>query len=149
VTRSTKIFIGVCLLLLGSLGASATYAVVQFQRAGSVIVEVQEPRGGHVSIHAPAGLLNLMPVWVPRQACREIPADAWHYMDVARAVATELSELPDATLVEIDGPDEHVRIRVERGQLHVHVNSGEGTVTVALPLRSLDTTLRRLAAACG
>lgn len=57
--------------------------------------------------------------------------------------------MPDATLVEVEGPDEHVKISVAGGRLSIDVRSADGTVNVELPLGSVASTLRRLASACA
>lgn len=103
-TPSAKILIGACLLLLGGLGASAAFAVAAFHRAGTLTVEVHEPHGDDVSVRLPAALINLAPVLVLREACREIPAGAWRYVDLARAVASSSKTCPTRRWSRSKGP---------------------------------------------
>jgi len=51
-------------------------------------------------------------------------------------VLSELEKLPDASLVEVEGPKEHVRVNIHFGSLTVDVDDPGETVHVSLPIRA-------------
>src|SRR4030095_16224539 len=76
-----------------------------------------------------------------------MPAEARQHLPMIEAALDHLRTLPDCTLVEVDGPDEHVRVRVRDGKMVVDVNDSGDEVHVTLPMGSLRSVMSKLQSA--
>ena len=61
-----------------------------------------------------------------------------------RAVTTELTRCPDATLVEVRDHDEHVIVRKVGNALTVRVDTNDEDLEIVVPVRTLDRVARKL-----
>jgi len=64
----------------------------------------------------------------------------------AERVSRVLRNAPDCSLVEVDGPDEHVRIAKRGGNLVVHVRDVEEDAHISIPLKTLEAVAKKFAA---
>jgi len=133
--------------MLAAAGVGAILAGSYLYSQGLIRVSVQEksPGGEHIRLAVPAAIVPLALAFVPAaEIGKHMPAQARQHLPMVEAALNELQRLPDCTLVQVDGPREHVRIRVEDGKMVVDVNDHEDEVHLALPLGSLRSVLAKL-----
>jgi hypothetical protein len=113
---------------------------------GMITVNVQEhrPSGSHVFIVAPAMLVPLGMHFVPQENLREAREEVQPYLPTIRAALDELSKCEDATFVEVDGPNEHVRVAKHWSAFVVDVNEPGETVHVSVPIRAARSAIEQL-----
>lgn len=71
--------------------------------------------------------------------------DLGEYEPMVRGMLDVLAGLPDdVTLVEVVDGGEHVLVRMEDGDLRIHVDDGDVRVRVSMPARSVARTVSRL-----
>ncbi len=116
-------------------------------RMGMVRIEVQSksPGGEHLRLMAPGALLPVGAMLLPTNKTREASRQLQPWLPAIRAATEELMRCPDATLVQIDGRQEHVRIAKVRDALMVDVDDAGETVHVSVPLRAAAYACNRLA----
>jgi len=114
---------------------------------GAVRVEVKskEPGGEHVRIIAPAVLLPLGAMLVPKAKIQEAAHDLQPWLPTVRAAAEELLRCPDGPLVQVDNRHEHVKIAKVGDALVIDVDDTGETVHIAVPLRAAAYACNRLA----
>jgi hypothetical protein len=151
---STGARILVLVLVAGTLtlatGVVVTAAAIA--GAGTIAVEFEESRGDRVSVSVPAGLINLALFVVPdrlvERAMIEVDQvvvdEVGAYLPAIRSAWDELDRAPDFVIVEVDGPDEKIRIRKSAGMILVTVDSDDLAVDVSFPLSTVDRVLRKL-----
>ena len=138
------IFASVVILMMMTVGV----AVASIYTAGTVAVDVQPVDGGDISVHVPAGLINvaiwLLPSELQAEAMHEVAAEVEPYWGAVHAVSDELSRLPDFVLVEVEGPREHVIIEKRNQRLVVHVESDGERVDVSIPIGTVRSLLNKV-----
>lgn len=122
-----------------------TTAVATYE-AGAVRISVQEkaPGGEHIRLIVPALLVPVGLHFIPEKELRKQSAEMRQWLPVIRAASQELERCPDATLVEVKGPDENVSIRKRGDSMVIDVDDRDETVHVSFPLRVVTTAVRRL-----
>lgn len=144
ILRLTTVGVGILLVLVLGAGILVAGTVVA---TGVVSVRVQEsgPDGLDLYLPVPAALvettISLAPV-VARLASDDfdremdrLRIEIGPWMGAVASVLDELGRLPDATLVEVEGPGEHVVVRKRGRSLHVLVDEPGGRVSVVVPVR--------------
>lgn len=115
---------------------------------GVVSVRVHEsgPDGVHLYVPVPAVLVEAAITMAPlvvrltgsgdvdRELAR-LRAEAGPWLPAVRSALAELDRLPDVTLVEVDGPAEHVSVRKHGRSLYVHAEEPGSRVSVVVPVR--------------
>ena len=124
--------------LVGKVALGAALATVVVMKDGLIEVNVQEhhPGGDHVHLYVPATVATWGVHLAPQEKLREHLRHHREDLGIARAVLNELEKLPDASLVEVDGPKEHVRVNIRFGNLVVDVDDPGETVHVSMPIRA-------------
>ena len=149
---------GARLLVFALVGATLTVAAgvgiatASIATAGTIAVEVQEHRGGNVSVHVPAGLVSLALFFVPDhvvdRAVDELDHNAYRqveaYVPAIRSAWTELAEAPDFVVVEIESSSDHVRVEKRDGRILVSVASDDADIHVSFPLSTVERLLRKI-----
>lgn len=139
-------------LFVGLVGATA-YAAHSLATQPWVDVRVTERDGDERTIRvsfpmAVAGAaLAVAPHLMPADARREMEAGLGDYAEwapLARELADELERMPDATLVEVEGGPETVRISKRGDDLVVEIRSAEADVDVAVPVALVHATVAAL-----
>ena len=127
-----KIGLGIC----GTVALAASYTFHE----GVIRVSVDEhrPNGDHVHVVVPAALVPVAMRFAPRHAMEDAARQAGPWMSTVQQAAKELRKYPDAELVEVRSPNEHVVIRTQNGTLLVDVESANETVHVACPLATIE-----------
>lgn len=116
-------------------------------RAGSVVVQVTERGGGgdNVRIRVPAAFGHLALLCMPDRAFCWSQRDRVFRHREMRALAGELERIPDGTvLVQVDSPQETVKISREHGTLLIHVDSDDENVRVEVPIKLAGAFLKRV-----
>jgi hypothetical protein len=114
---------------------------------GMIQVSVQEhrPGGDHIRFMVPGAIVPAALALVPSSEIgRHMPLEAKQHLPVAQAALQELSNLPDCTLVEVDGRDEHVQIKIRSGKVVIDVIDHEDEVHLTLPLSTARSVLRKM-----
>jgi hypothetical protein len=133
---------------LGIVGTLAVAGVYTF-RDGVMRVDVDEHHAGgdHVHLWFPAAAVPMLMSAVPDRELAKASRQAREYMPLARAVAHELGQLPDTTLVEVQDRNEHVRVSTHYGAIQIDVTDPDEDVHVVCPLATIEDVTAQLAQA--
>lgn len=103
---------------------------------GVVVVDVQEPRGGHhLVIPVPLAVAQAAAAFVPAQKTRvPLGSQAARYLPVAQEALEALAEAADAELVRVEEPGQEVSIRKEGDLLLIRVRERGQNVDVRVPI---------------
>ena len=135
-------------ILLGAAGTVvAMGAVVSSEGFVNVRVHEKKPDGVHLHIIAPVLLMNVGLHFVPREHLKEAAEQVRPWLPVIDAAVKELKKSDDLDLVEVTGPDEHVKVATHGGSIVVDVTDPEDEVHVSLPLSEIDRAVHEIAAA--
>lgn len=128
------------------LGMTLTTAVVL--KDGIVEVNVQEKHAGgsHVHLYVPATVATWGVHLAPEERLREHLRHSREHLALAQIALRELEKMPDALLVEVESPTEHVRVQTRRGSFLVDVDDAGETVHVAVPIRAARKVMEELEA---
>ncbi len=128
--------LGVVLLALLSLAVFAySSGVVR------VYVLEKKPGGDRINLFVPAILVPVALKFMPAQDRRRTAAELEPYLPALMAATDELARCPDAVLVEVKGPREHVSIRKLGRSLVIDVDSSDEIVHVSFPLKMVTSVL--------
>jgi hypothetical protein len=105
---------------------------------GIIEVNVQEKHAGgsHVHLYLPATVATLGVHLAPQERVREHLRQQGEHLAIARTALRELEKVPDAVLVEVESPKEHVRVATRNGNFVVDVNDASDTVHISMPIRA-------------
>jgi hypothetical protein len=135
-------------ILLGAVGSAvAMGAVISSEGFVNVRVHEKKPDGVHLHIIAPVLLMNVGLHFVPRRNLKEAAEQVRPWLPVIDAAVEELKRGDDVQLVEVSGPDHHVKVATQGGSLIVDVTAPEDDVHVSLPLSEIDHAMHEIAAA--
>ncbi|HKO05654.1 MAG TPA: hypothetical protein VJW51_12935 [Candidatus Acidoferrales bacterium] len=128
------------------LGMTLTTAVVM--KDGMIEVNVQEKRadGSHVHLYVPATVATWGVHLAPQERLREHLRHSREHLALARVALRELEKVPDAILVEVESPREHVRVQIRHGSFFVDVDDEGETVHVAVPISAARKVIEDLEA---
>lgn len=131
------------------LGATAAMAGAYVFHEGVIRVDVDEhcDSGSHVHFWVPATFVAAGMRFVPSAKMKDAAAQARAYLPVMREVAKELEKYPDAELVDAASGQDHVRVAMVRGKLHIDAVSDDGDVVhVTMPAQVLSDVADELEA---
>ena len=126
--------------LLAGLAAVPLVLGLLVYATGLAVVDIREggPDGTRLIIPVPLALANTALLFVHQKHKRiECPEFAQH-RDAAIRLARELQRSPDARFVEVEGPGERVTIDKAGDILVVEVQGGDEEVLVRVPLAALE-----------
>jgi len=128
------------------LGMTLTTAVVM--KDGIVEVNVQEKHAGgsHVHLYVPATVATWGVHLAPEERLREHLRHSREHLALAQVALREIEKVPDALLVEVESPTEHVRVQTRRGSFVLDVDDPGETVHVAVPIRAARKVMEELEA---
>lgn len=131
--------------LLVLVGTVVLAGAVAFS-AGAVHVRVHEKKAGgdNINLILPAAAVPLGLRLMPAEKRAEVAAQFGPWAPVIREAALELARAPDATLVEVISPREHVRIEKRGGSLILDVDSEDETVHASVPLSLIADVVTQL-----
>jgi len=114
---------------------------------GAVRVDVRSKTAGgkHICVIAPATVLPVGAMLVPRAKLREASRQVQPWLPTIQAATEALSRCADAILVQVDNRHEHVKIAKVGGALVVDVDDEGETVHVSVPMRAAAYACNRLA----
>lgn len=145
---SEKAMILLTKLVVGAVGTIVTLgAMVCSEGFVSVRVQEKHPGGTHISIFAPALLLNGGLRCVPSEHLRDAGEQIRPWMPTIEAAMQQMGKMPDLTLVGVTDPSEHVQVSKLGGSIVVDVDDENETVHVSAPLRAMDDAVQQIAAA--
>jgi hypothetical protein len=135
-------------ILLGAAGSVvAMGAVVSSEGFVNVRVHEKKPDGVHLHIIAPVMPMNIGLHFVPQGDLKEAAAQLRPWLPVIDAAVLELKKSDDINLVEVSGPDQHVKVATKGGSMVVDVTDAEDDVHVSVPLSEIDRVVHEIAAA--
>jgi hypothetical protein len=135
-------------ILLGAVGSVvAMGAVISSEGFVNVRVHETKPDGVHVHVIAPVLMLNVGLHFVPRRNLKDAAEQVRPWLPVIDAAVQGLKDSNDLRLVEVSGPDQHVKVATQGGYMVVDVTDPENEVHVALPLSEIDRAVHEIAAA--
>jgi hypothetical protein len=112
--------------------------------AGFVVVHVRSPQA-NIWVPVPIGLGHIIGSFVNVPvACRPELENALEYREAAMEILSQMKDLPDADLIEVTKPNEHVQIFKRGDSLCIEVNSANEKVKARVPLRTVEHLLRAL-----
>ena len=125
--------------VLLALLALATFAY----SSGVVRVYVLEkkPGGDRINLFVPAILVPVALKFMPAEDRRRTASELGPYLPALKAATEELARCPDAVLVQVEGPREHVSIRKLGRSLVIDVDSSDEIVHVSFPLKMVTSIL--------
>jgi hypothetical protein len=141
--------------LLFALAFNATLlagiVVYRAARQGTAVVKVHEkaPGGVRLSVPVPVALVNAALYLTPRGHVAPLDPEARRWLNVARVALAEIEDCPDAVLVEVRSPGEHIVVAKRGGELVVDVDNHGDSVQVTMPAGALDDILDALASHAG
>lgn len=133
---------------IGFLG-TALVGGAALSSEGFIYVNVQEkdPGGTHVHVFVPAAIVPTALHFVSRHNF----ADSCHHMrevlPIIDAAIPALNDSPDAVLVEVKDPGEHVLVAKRGGSIVVDINDPDETVHVSVPLIAAQSAIHQIAEA--
>lgn len=132
-------------IALGTAGVALVAGMMAFSE-GAITVQVNNHRreGGNVNLFLPAAVVPAALRMVPAHHFGQIPPEARRMLPAVREAMRSAAHLPDFVLVEVDSPRERVRIEKKGSRLLIHVEERDEEVFVAVPLRTIASTLREI-----
>jgi len=154
-TTAARVFLIVvaCCVVLTTATVGAAAAMIY--RGGTIAVDVQDESGTDISVQVPAGLANMALALVPdrvveealdeaiAEVSREFDHDLEAWAPAFRKVWKAFADAPDFVMVEVEGGDEHVRIEKRDTELLILVDSDDGAVKIAVPLKTLRKVMQK------
>ena len=115
-------------------------------RAGMLDVRIHErsPDGTRIAFHVPAIVVPIALRFVPDRAFAHAVEKSERWMPIARAAMSRLARTPDCLLVQVDSPQERVRIAKDGRKLSVDVASEGESVHISVPIGMVTAVLHRL-----
>jgi hypothetical protein len=131
--------------LLGVVSLAGTAGVITYN-AGAVRVSVDEKKakGEHVHLFVPAIVIPVAMGFIPAKHFHVHDKDVHQWLPLLKAVSEELDRCPDATLVEVSSPDEHVKISKLGNSMFIDVDDAGETVHVSFPVGVVQTVVNKL-----
>lgn len=117
------------------------FVTAAVHRAGTVAIEVREEGGDNISLKIPGAIFQVALALTPKTtfSCdADDDVDVW--FDVVRIVSREMTRMPDATFVEVDGDGgEHVTVTKKGPNLLIDVRDGSDRVHISVPFSIVKT----------
>src|SRR6266852_4721199 len=132
-------------LALGFCGTVAVAGVYTFHE-GVMRVDEDHFDGRHVHVWVPAAIVPMALHFVPSRRLERALEYAGPWLPTLRELTKGLKKYPEAELVEVEGANQHVRIRTHQGKLLIDVTQPGETVHVACPLAMMEDIARTLEA---
>jgi hypothetical protein len=129
-------------ILLGTMLVGG--AVVMQDGIISVNVREKQPGGHHIWFVAPGAIVPFGLKLAPARHLQEHMRDTRQWMPVVHAALDALEKSPDGVFVEVEAPDQHVRVQKSWGRLVVDVDDPGEEVHVAVPLRVVRHVLSEI-----
>ncbi|MBN2371746.1 MAG: hypothetical protein JXO72_14785 [Vicinamibacteria bacterium] len=143
-SRPIRIVLVVFGVTAGLFAVCVTAASVWAYRAGVVFVSVHEKTGGGARVRLPVPMIfvEAATLLAPMDQLPELPPEAASLSPMIGDILRELSACPDAVLVEVETPEEHVVIAKRNGRFAIEVIAEDADVSISLPARSMRTIAR-------
>lgn len=138
-----KIVLGMAGVTLAGAGLLCSEGFVQ------VKVEQKEPQGHHINIIAPAALAPIAAHFIPGRNLQDASQQIRPWLPVIDTAVGALREQADFVLVEVQEPNQYVKVSKSGGAIVVDVDDPQETVHVSVPLRAVGNTVDEIADAAG
>jgi len=113
---------------------------------GVIRVDVDETRGDchHVHVWVPATVVPIALQVVPRVKLQQAAEQVRPYLPLLREIAKELQKYPNAELVDVQQPGQHVHVSVHDSRIFVDAVSDEDNIHVRVPVQIISDVADRL-----
>lgn len=125
-------------------GAAVGFVYAKVFHSGTIVVEVDQPRGDEVSIAVPASIVPAALSLVPSGALQPALEEARPWIPAVRAAWDDLADCPDFVMVQVDGPGETVEIAKRGKNLVIHVVDQHEEVHISVPIWTVSAVLDKL-----
>jgi hypothetical protein len=136
------------LLAKAALGLATFVAVTGAYvfHEGVIRVDVDESRGdcNHVHFWVPATVVPMALHVVPNRKLEDAAEQARPYLPLLREVSKELRKYPNAELVDVKDPQQHVHIAVHDEHLYIDAVSDGENIHVSFPVETISDVADRL-----
>jgi hypothetical protein len=136
-----KVALGIAGTALAGVGLICSEGMIEVK-----VVEKQ-PEVHHVYVLAPAMLVPITMHFIPNSKLGRAASEIKPWMPTIRAALEQLREGEDVTLVDAREPGQHVLVTKSGGSVVVDVTDTDETVHVSTPIRAIESTVERVAAA--
>jgi hypothetical protein len=136
-----KVALGIAGTALAGVGLICSEGMIE------VNVVEKQPEAHHVYVLAPAMLVPIGMLFVPKHKLGQAAAEIQPWMPTIRAALDQLRAGDDVILVEVREQGEHVLVRKQGGSVVVDVADTDETVHVSTPIRAIESTIEQVAAA--
>jgi len=145
-SRRARIVLIVALAIASTTVLAVGAGAVYVYRDGMIDVHVQEKEPGGTAIHVmvPTVFVRVVLAFVPLSPDMRPGPEVRPWWPVVEAASSAIAGAPDGVFVQVDGPDEHVRIAKEDGRLVVDVDDTDARVRVSVPVRAVEYVVRRI-----
>lgn len=139
------------MILLGKIGlalaGTAVAGIGILCSEGMIEVKVvqKQPESHHVYVIAPAMLIPIGVHFAPKDQIAQASAQVRPWLPTIRAALGGLRDCDDITLVEVNGPGQHVRVAKTGASVIVDADDEGDTVHVSMPLRAISSALEEIA----
>jgi hypothetical protein len=130
----------VALAFTGTIAAAGVYTF----HDGIAQVHVDDHKGTHVHIWAPAAIVPIAMHVIPKRELHKFPHEAQQAIPTLRVLVKELENYPDSEFVEVRDSDTHVRVRTVGSKVVVDVVDREEKVHVVCPLAMVRDVVESL-----
>jgi hypothetical protein len=141
--RRDKTVLWIAVVLVAAISIGGAAIATTLTGAGSIDIDIDDD-GSRIKMSLPASVVFVALQLMPDSALEEIPEEAVKYAGLARAVSKELRDLPDFTLVEVEGRHEHVIVQKRGDRLVVDVEDRESVVHVSFPIQIVDKVAKKI-----
>ncbi|HKS96331.1 MAG TPA: hypothetical protein VJV74_09385 [Terriglobia bacterium] len=136
-------------ILFGMLGAVLLLGLVVYSEGAVTVYVHEKPQGTRIWLPVPALLVDAGLSFVPDRDLRDAERQIGPWLPAIEAASAELERCPDATLVEVKDPQEHVLISKQGDTLRIDVEDDSETVHVAVPVGLVNSVAHQLQSAGG
>jgi hypothetical protein len=134
--------------MIGKLLLGMTLVSVTVLKDGLIEVRVDEKHkdGSHVHLILPATVATWGVHLAPKERIREQMRREGEHLALAGMILSQLEKAPDTVFVQVDSPQEHVRVESHWGNLRVDVDDQGEIVHVSVPIRAAKRVIENLEA---
>lgn len=121
-------------------GGTLALALAYTFHEGILRVDTDEHRfgGSHIRVWVPAAVVPMAMHFVPKKHVQHVAAEITPWLPTVRIFIKELKKYPEADLIRVDAPNQHVHVRTHAGALLIDQDQEGKTVHVACPVAMLQ-----------
>ena len=147
--RSTRVLTLAAVIFVGIILYSSLMFAMAVVRDGMVSVRIEDHNEGLTLKFPLPGVVveagaAAAPFFIPDEELAEMRVEFGEWGDLVMALAEELEDMPDATLVDVHDGSEHVRVIKDGGDLRILVDADDVDVDITVPARAIRRSLNHI-----